>query len=62
MLFVGQVSRLVENFNVGIFSETSNEINVKLCMMVVLIDLYLFITFSVTLTVFQDPSNINSFH
>ena len=32
-------------------------INVKLCMMVVLIELYLFISFSMTLIVFQGHSS-----
>ena len=52
MFFVGQVSGLVENFNVGIYSDTINVINVTLCMVVLLIELYLFIPLSVTLTIF----------
>ena len=43
MFFMGQVSGLVENFNIGIYSDTINVINVKLCMMVLHIELYLFI-------------------
>ena len=35
--FVGQVSGLVENFNIGINSDTINVIKVKLCMIVLLI-------------------------
>ena len=33
MFLVGQVSGLVKNFNIGIFSDITNVINVKLCMM-----------------------------
>ena len=36
MFLVGQVSGLVENFNIGIFSDTINVINVQLCIMVLL--------------------------
>ena len=43
MVYVGQVSGLVENFNTGIYSDTINVINLKLCMMVLLIELYLFV-------------------
>ena len=42
-----------ENFNIGIFSDTIDVINVKLCMMVLLIELYLFIPLSMTLATFQ---------
>ena len=58
MLLVGLVSRLVENFNIGIFSDTLKVINVKFCMMVIHIELYLLITLSVTLTLFQDHSSV----
>ena len=58
MFLVGQVSRLVENFNIGIFSDTLKVINVKFCMMVIHIELYLLITLSVTLTLFQDHSSV----
>ena len=34
MCLVGQMSGLVANLNSGIFSDTTNEINVKLCLMV----------------------------
>ena len=47
---VSQVSGLVEN---GVFTDTINAINVKLCMLVLLTELYLFIPLSVTLTIFQ---------
>ena len=46
MFLVSQVSGLVEKFNIGIFSDTINVINVKLCMMVLHIELYLFSTLS----------------
>ena len=54
MFLVSPVSGLVENFNIGIFLDAINLINVRLCMMVLLIELYLFIPHSVTLTIFQD--------
>ena len=41
-----------KNFNVAIFSDTINTINVKLCMVVVVIEHYPFIPLSVTLFVF----------
>ena len=34
MVFVGQVGELVENFNIGIYSDTINVIDVQLCKMV----------------------------
>ena len=58
MLLVGQVSGLFENFNIGIFSDTLNMINVKLCLMVLLNELYLFIPLSMTLTIFESHSNV----
>ena len=59
--FGRQVSGLVENFNMGIFSDTINVINVKVCMMVVLTELYPFIPLSVTFIVFQDHSSDKQF-
>ena len=56
-----EVSRLVENFNTGIDSDTINVINVKLCMIVILIELYLFISLSSTLTIFHGDTNIEQF-
>ena len=41
MFLVSQVSGLVENFNIGIFSDIGNVINVKLCMVILHIELYL---------------------
>ena len=61
MLLVGQVSGLFENFNIGIFSDTLNMINVKLCLMVLLNELYLFIPLSMTLTIFEGHGNVEQF-
>ena len=47
---VSQMSGFVENFNIRIFSDTINVIKVKLCMLVLHIEFYLFSTLSVTLT------------
>ena len=52
MFLVGQVSGFVENFNIEIFSDTINVINIKLFMVVLNTELYLFITLSITLTLF----------
>ena len=59
MFFVNHVSRLVENFNIGIYSDTMNVINVELFMMVLLV--YLFIPLSVALTIFQGHSTVKQF-
>ena len=61
MFWVGQVSGLVKNFMIGFFSDTINVINVKLCMVLLHIALYLFITLSVTLTLFQGHSSVIQF-
>ena len=45
------LSGVAKKINIVIFSDTINVINVKLCMMLLLIELYLFILFSVMLTV-----------
>ena len=45
----------------GIFSHTVNVINVKLCIMVLLIALHVYSPLSVTLTVFQVRSNVEQF-
>ena len=50
-----------KNFNIVIISDTMNMINVKLCMMVVLSELYPFIPLSVTLIVFEGHSNVKLF-
>ena len=59
---VGQLSVHGKNFNIAICLDTINMINVKLCMMVVLTELYLFIALSVTLIVFQVTAVSNSFN
>ena len=59
--FIGQESGLVENLNIEIDSDTINVINVKLCMTVLLIELFLFIPLSVTLTILQGHSNVEQF-
>ena len=51
--FTCQVAGLVENFNIVIYSDTINVINLKLCMMILLIEFFLCIPLSVTLTIFQ---------
>ena len=60
MFFVNQVSGFVKNFNIGIYSDTINVINIKHCLMVLLIKLYLFIPLSVTLTICKGHSSVNS--
>ena len=61
MFLDSQMSCLVENFNIGIFSDTINMVNVKLCMMVPLLKLYLSILLSVTWTIYQGRSNVEQF-
>ena len=43
------------------FSHTITVINVKLCMMLLHIKLYLFVTLSVILTLFEDHSLVKQF-
>ena len=50
------MSECGKNFNVAIFSDIIYKIKVKLCMLVVLIELYTFIPLSVTLIVFHGRS------
>ena len=61
MLFAGQVSGLVENFNNGIYSDTLNVIKVNICMRVPLIELYPFVPPSLALITFQGHSNVDQF-
>ena len=49
---------LSKNFNIEIFSNSIDVINVNLCMIVHLIDLYLFIQLKVTLTIFQGHASV----
>ena len=58
MVWVSPVLGLVEKVNVGIFLDAIGVINVKVCKMVLLIELYLFILPSLTLTLFQGCSSI----
>ena len=60
MFLVGQVFGLVENFNIWIYSDNINVIKVKVCMMMLLIEPYLFLSLSVTLTKFHH-SNVKQF-
>ena len=57
MFFISQVSGLVENVNIGIYSDTINVINVKLHDGTT-IELYLLIPLLVTLTIIQGHSNV----
>ena len=61
MFFVGQGSGLVRNVNMGIYSDTINMINVKLCMIVLFIEFHLFTPLSVTLIIIQGGSNVETF-
>ena len=61
MFFISKVSRLVENIDGGIYLDTINVINIKLSMMTLHIELYLFIPFSVTLAIFQSHINVGQF-
>ena len=57
----GHMSVRGKNLNVAIFSDILKIINVKLCMVVVLIEHYPFIPLSVTLIVFQGHSSVKQF-
>ena len=61
MLLIGQVSSLVKNFNFGIFLDTKRVINVKVCMMVLLVEGCLFMPLSVNLTIIQGKSSVYQF-
>ena len=50
-----------KNFNIAIFSDTMNNVNVKPCIVVVLTEFYPFILPSVTLIVFQSHSSVKQF-
>ena len=60
---VGPAPAGVAKTNFTIFSDTINVIDVKLCMMVhlLLIELYLLIPLSLTLTIFQGHNSIKQF-
>ena len=55
------MSGFVKNFNIGIYSDAIDAINVTFCMMVLLIELYLSIPLSVTWTIFQGHSSVEQF-
>ena len=48
-----------KNFNVAIFLDTVNVIKVKLCVLALVVELYLFVPLSVALTIFQGLSSVN---
>ena len=50
-----------KNFTVTVFLDTLKAINVKFCLMVLVIELYLFIPLSVTLTIFQGHRSVKQF-
>ena len=58
MFFFSQMSGLFKNFNIGIYSNTIDVKNVKLYLLVILIELYLFMPFSVTLVIFEGHSYV----
>ena len=60
MFLVCQVSWLVRNFNFRSFSDTIKVVIAKFCTMVLHSECYLFITLSVTLTLFQGQSSVNN--
>ena len=61
MILVSHVSRLVKNFKIGIF-QTVNAINAELCMVVLLLlELYLFTSLSMTLIIFHGRSSVIDF-
>ena len=52
---------LSNTLTVGFYSDTKTVINVKLCIMVILTELYLFTPLLVTLTIFQGHSSGKQF-
>ena len=61
LFFAGQVPWPVENFKIGINTDTINATNFKFCVMVLLIDCYLLIALSVILNIFQGHNNVEQF-
>ena len=57
----GVICPVLKLFNIAVFSDTVNVMNIKLCMIVLYIELYLFITLSMTLKIFQDHSTVHRF-
>ena len=58
MFWLVKCLSLSKTLTTGIFSDNMNVINVKLCMMILLIELYLFILLAVTMTISQGQSNV----
>ena len=58
MILVGQVPGLVKNVDIGILSDTIKVLNIKLCMIVRQIELYLFLHFSEFHIIFQVHSSV----
>ena len=56
------MSKTFTNFHVAIFSGYIKVMNIKLCKMVLLIQLYLFIPLSVTFTIFSGHSSVIQSH
>ena len=52
---------LVENFNIKIYSDTINVINVRVCIVNLVTELYLSTPLSVTFTIFQGHDNFEQF-
>ena len=57
----GRLSVCGKNFNIAIFSDTVSMIKVKVCTIVVLIELYPFVPLSVTFVLFQGHSSVKQF-
>ena len=58
MFLVGELSGLFRTVTFGVFSNSTLVIKVKVCMIILLINLYLFMPISMTLTVFQGYSSV----
>ena len=58
---VVQVSRRVDNFNIALFLDTINVINVTLCKMALQIEFYLIMSLLVTFTLFLGHSSVKLF-
>ena len=58
---VGRVSDCVENFDVPFFWVTIDVVDLKLYLVVVLVELYLFMSLSVTLAICEGHSSVKQF-
>ena len=61
MCFVGQASGLFEKFSIWIYADTINVINVKLCMVLLLIKLYMLYYFKLHWPYYKVTAMFNSF-